>query len=501
MSSTGSQSAVLDERLGGEAGAGGFILLAATDDLGAVADTLGPLARHLVTVDRVLDGAGPGEEGAATLVSAEVPGLLIGCVATSPAGAQVIARREGELGLLFGQMPFRTLDLTETAPAARREVLLAWVSGLLAEVAGLLLEDVCQVRLSLATLRREHEDTLENFSELEKAMSYFAMPSRVAKLNLLPSGAVAALDGRDGSPSRVRQLLPVSVYGLAAVEVHLDKAPRGPGVLEVGLRLGSSTVPVRSWSVQAGQLRQGWTSFQLDRALTTREQDASLELTWRDADGRDLPLSLSHANPLSEVCAIVDRGDQLPAPLALRVWGAVPGSSLTSAGLLASLQGRAATPEESASPPIRFALGADEVGRAELLSPRDLVLDWNLISFRPEERDLLVHPVDDQICIAIVRGVSLRDVQALSALVIVDNKEANPVDFALAIVPQQASYFKPQTFLRTWTSVEPTVFTEVKGSVDLKPGAPLDLILATRITGNASATLAWAYFKRIEVVI
>jgi hypothetical protein len=351
-------------------------------------------------------------------------------------------------------------------------------------------------------VRQEHEEALERFASLEDATAGFSAPKRVSRLHLPAStaqvrlSATAAGDGRS-----VRQLMPTFAAGIAAIEIRLPGPPTGRGgSVQVDLLAGGDADPVHRWTVPAEQLREGWLRLFLDKAATSREQDATLAIAW-EADGPgSVALNLSRPLPLKEFCGVLDDGSLLSAPLALRVWGMVPGATVSEA-VLPALTARGATPgRPGPSERVRFPLAAEDLGTVGLLKPPELDPGFTVVEFRQDEADVLVHPFWGAPTVAIVRDVNVRGLEKISALAYVERGESKPVEFGLAAVTQRALYEAPGELIRTWTPAEPQVLTEVAGTVDVTRGKPVDLLLATRMLDNTDPSFAWAYFKRIEVI-
>ncbi len=100
---------------------------------------------------------------------------------------------------------------------------------------------------------------------------------------------------------------------------------------------------------------------------------------------------------------------------------------------------------------------------------------------------------------AVIRDINIRNLKRISALVLLDHKEANPVEFSLGAISHRERLTAPEALPKIWTRVEPQIFSEVQGSIDTAGDSKVDIFFATRMADDADPTVAWAFFKRIEV--
>lgn len=460
-------------------------LMPLVEALGVSTFTCGQLLNEHV-IQRADDG---------TVVSVLEPALFIGALATSKEGARTLDGAQSELELFFGQAAYEGLDLSGMAGGDQEATALRWVASRLSLVGSGLMVDVARVRQSLATLRQDHEEALERFAEIESATSHLSIPRLVSKLTYPASQARVRLQTGQGT---IRQILSTSASGLSSLEIYQDGTGQ-EGEIEILLFLGASSVAAYQWNVPTARLRSGWVRVSVDRALTSHEQDATVQVRWNGAEQSKLPLALSYPNPMTEFCAELDNGTRLHAPLALRAWGMAPGSTVMAFSVAYVAQAGEGSPKRKAVRPAQSALGSNELRDVTLLSPSDLSLGWDIVAFREDQLDILVHPIEGGSTIAIVRNVDVYEVASVSALALIEKKESNPIDFGLALVAQEATYPHPEALIQRWTRVEPLLYTEIQGTVDIKPGAPVDLILATRMADGRPADFARALFKRVEL--
>ena len=476
-----------------------FAILVAACDLPEVRALITDTGVSAQVIEDVVAQKVVQRDGASQAVAIDGSDKFVGVLTTSPQGMALVERHKQELAILLDVDV--ALDLSKAAAHSRRERVATWLVGLLSKASSTLLSDVRSVRRALVTLRVEHEETLERFSLLEASTSHFVTPQRVEKLHLAPSVASVELVPSTGEGrARLRQVLPIQALGLGAVELFLDGVPAGgQGTLTLDLLLGSSKVPAYRWVTDAKHLVKGCNVFILHQALGSRERDPVLDVSWTGPT--PISLRLSAPNPIFDFCAVVEGANLLRAPLALRAWGTVPGLRLVHGRNEASHVGARSHAGEAADP-ISFALSSSELEAAKLIHPTGLDLGWSVVDFRVPTSDILVHPLDGQTTIAMIRNVNVRGLKQLSALVHLENENASPVDFSLGAVTQKAHLSHPADLPKRWTTVGPQTFSDVAGTIDIDPDAgQFDLFLATRMHDNAKSTLAWAFFKRIEVTV
>ena len=424
---------------------------------------------------------------------------VLGSVSTSETGKVTLGSAKKELELLCIVLPYEHFCIQEDISS-----FFLWLANRSIQLSQIVLADSVRTRRAMATLRHEHEQTLESFADLESAAN-MGTARRYLKVEYLPSHAKVHL-GKLRNQS-VSQRLPVSPSGIALIELHFV-SHREPviGTMAMKLFAGGSLTPIKKWSVHVTNHPSGWYQFWLDRALIASGMDARVELTWIAAsEDTELELSLSVPSPLDEFCASNMFGTTLAAALAIKVWGAPPGSLVSTRDAICeeNEDSISTVTEYSESSSLRYALGVQELSQAKVIWPTSLQ-SFNIVEFRYDHLDLLVHPVEGGPTVAALKQLDFRSIKAISAIVLVDNKDANPIEFGLAVVRHQEVFTDPASFIKTWTTVSPLVHSEVRGTVEVGDNSDdivsYDILLAARVAGGRSANCAWAFFKRVEVV-
>ena len=423
-------------------------------------------------------------DGGGRPICVEREGDLIGVVTATPAGAEDVLTHRDVLSLLTGPAGLDHFRIDRGGAAGFGP----WLCSRIADLAAAGLKDAAQLRRSNAVLRREHDDMLERFTLLER--DYIrAVPPRVSKLDY-PAAGVGC---------RVRALvqrLPVSPMGVGVLDLKVSGvSPEAQGVLHVELFAQGRRNALQRWSLESAQLTPGWISLRAERAIATGAMEMRLELRW-DGEAAQAPLmELSTPTPLDEYAAKSDDASGAPRPLALRVWSFAPGSRLPTEDFQEGSENTGMQDEA----PLQFGLSFKEFSRTELLEPLGLDLGFSLVAFRPQVGDILVHPNASGPTVAVIRDVPIAKAKGLKAIVYVDHKKAHPVEFGLALAPSQPIDFKSAELIKSWTRVGHSVFAEAIGHVEEGVG-PYDLVMATRMVDGADPDLAWALFKKIEVI-
>jgi hypothetical protein len=443
-------------------------IVVAQADLAAISALHLPSEVAVFASSELIDRYVVQRDGAGEPEAVESPGVLLGLVSVSSTGQDELRANVGRLALFFQPDVPERVELDGASQAE----LYSWVAGQLAVRGARLLRDGAQIRRALATLREEHAEVLERFGELEAAVGAFSTPNRIQKLNYFPTRAQIVLGGVTDRPAqrRIRQRLPTSPTGLATVELHVGAPPTGDsGALKVSLFVGGDDKPAHRWVTPAGQIGSGWLRLSLERALERKDVDIALEAEWEGA-ANQISLTLGAPTPLTEYGARTDTGLNLGAPLALRVWGMVAGSRVPDhdgGGERGSIAAAAAVKGQT-----RVALASNDLEGVQMLCPEPGTAAFTLVEYRPTQLDVLVHPVNGHATVAVIRGLSARNIGALSALVVVDNKEASAaVEFGIAAVAARPVYADPEALIQQWTRVEPMLYAEVAGTVESRHAA------------------------------
>lgn len=193
---------------------------------------------------------------------------------------------------------------------------------------------------TLSTLREEWGRSARLLPEAVELLDALRLsPPRLVFASPRPVGAlpVPLRHGRNTAGAvEIVQRLPAGARGLAGLDLHLDQAPKGSGVLAVALTGVESGETLAEWRLSFGDLRSGWLSLRLPAASTRMDRLLDLRIGAIGVVTEAPRLSLAQAGLLDEYAvAPPARAVGQPAMLALRLWGGLPGLEYGAAAHLA----------------------------------------------------------------------------------------------------------------------------------------------------------------------
>jgi hypothetical protein len=361
-------------------------------------------------------------------------------------------------------------------------------------------EAIASYARELSALRARHEETQNAFAELESHVDTLELqPIRLAFENLPsdypPVGGLHV--------ATLSQKLPVDVFGLSALDVHLDSPldSASPGV-EIALRTIEDTVEHGRWRFFSDQLAAGWLSLQLPRAVGGTRRTAELVFSALDQTDR-LPL-FSVGPPLPHCAFRVQspKGPQSLGALAFRAWKGLPGVRPPSLPSLTTMNDVATGVIERRIP----------VSIIESVVPihGSWQPDFDILEPRPAVGGFLCHPgPDGLVTVAGLDGLDFSRPCLLSTTAILESDKSAPVEFAIAFSDRQEG--QVVEFINSSESrreMSDFVFSGWRQVVHGKPaflsvapklakGRPY---FATRMAEGSPQWFAWAVFSDITQV-
>ncbi|WP_353860865.1 DUF6212 domain-containing protein [Azospirillum formosense] len=193
---------------------------------------------------------------------------------------------------------------------------------------------------TLSTLREEWGRSARLPPEAVELLDALRLsPPRLVFATPRPVGALAVplRHGRIGAEAaEIVQRLPAGARGLAGLDLHLDRAPMGSGVLAIALTGVETGEILAEWRLPFGELRSGWLPLRLPAASTRMDRLLDLRIGAIGVVTEAPRLSLAQAGLLDEYAvAPPARAIGQPAMLALRLWGGLPGLEYGAAAHLA----------------------------------------------------------------------------------------------------------------------------------------------------------------------
>lgn len=386
--------------------------------------------------------------------------------------------------------------------AERRTALLEFLLGRMQREQAATLRRNAELHRSLAELRESHEATQSVMFMMSDTLARHQLPAIECALTLRPGGTTVHPSGDGRRGTSVRQRLPVSSQGLAAVALHVTMGARfGKGRLLVRLTAVESGGQLISWAIPFEHLRAGWNFLEIPTVVAGPRQTVELEARW-DGDLRAAPqLSLSGQFIGSESCPEVDGGQRLRNPLAMQIWTGLPGARRVSSAFAdpvdlqrTMLSGR------------QLLLSPATLSHARLLAPQESV-GFDVLTFKDDSRVLQLHPVAGRVSHAVVPAAIPPGTRRIAAAVATDNADGPWVEYAMMVTPTGARASFP-------TAEEPTSAPVMMTDwLALPPGTPGNLVLAleepliglgdlhvaTRVPPAMSDSYAWAQWKSVMV--
>ncbi|OYD81523.1 DUF6212 domain-containing protein [Azospirillum brasilense] len=183
---------------------------------------------------------------------------------------------------------------------------------------------------TLSTLREEWGRSARLPPEAVELLDALRLsPPRLVFATSRPVGALPVPLRHGRNPAGVGEIvqrLPAGARGLAGIDLHLDQAPKGSGVLAVALTGVETGEVIAEWTLSFAELRSGWLPLRLPVASTRMDRLLDLRIAATGVVTEAPRLSLAQAGLLDEYAvAPPARAIGQPAMLALRLWGGLPG--------------------------------------------------------------------------------------------------------------------------------------------------------------------------------
>lgn len=359
-----------------------------------------------------------------------------------------------------------------------------------------------ELHRSLSELRESHESTQSVLFMMSDTLARHQLPAIECAVTLRPGGATVHPSGDGKRGTAIRQRLPVSSQGLAAVALHVTMGARfGKGRLLVRLTALESGSQLISWAIPFEHLRPGWNFLEIPTVVAGPRQTVELEARW-DGDLRAAPqLSLSGQFIGTEGCPDMDGGPRLRNPLAMQIWTGLPGARRISSAFAdpADLQRTILSGRQ-------LLLSPATLSHTRLVAPQESV-GFDVLTFKSDGRALQLHPVAGQISHAVIPTAIPAGTRRVSAAVQTDNVEGPWVEYAMMLAPAgaRASFPTAETpisapvLMTEWVSLPPGTL----GSLILALEEPIlgvgDLHIATRVPPGMSDSYAWAQWRSVMI--
>jgi hypothetical protein len=362
--------------------------------------------------------------------------------------------------------------------------------------------------LALSAARRAYDEVHYRFSALETYFRWSGAALSKERKFIAPDEVSKGVLSTIKCVSPLRQILPVSSLGLCAIALHAQTSAAGdaPQACRIRLFLGDASQPVGDWTLDLRQAEpnQPWRSFALPAALSGIPRSAFIEVEALGEAAEHVALALGPVVANPEYC-VMDGRSHAPAtnrPLAMRLWGAPPGVSITH-GLPVHLSA------QSTPAPGPYRLQASSMRSVEALAGVD-GFDFDPVIFNSDDDSILVHPPAQGICAGVLRRIVPAGAISVSATGFVASADSEPVEFAIALVDDKTaagrrwSEFEQAPEPIVWSGWRTIAHPDRHQMSVYMPGeaqapTPLSLMMLTRMKHESGNAFAWARFTDIVI--
>jgi hypothetical protein len=362
--------------------------------------------------------------------------------------------------------------------------------------------------LELASYRHEFDRLQSSFTRLEahigrqtllgatEIFEYPADSSGVVK----PSAPTQPSEGGVQSGAGVTQYVPVDSFGFSSFSIYIKGKPKtAADPLRIALQAIETGRTYGTWHISPGQAPVGWLELALESAVDEPALSLVIAVEWPEHPD-EWALALGPPHPYREFCVRTEAGQYLPAPLALRVFGRLPGVHVqaTTSAIRPVDAPHALT---QFIPYQVYATVAQVVPRADEEKPA-------LVSYDSNIGCITVHPRSGGLITAgRINVVVPKNAWRLSAQIHLGHEQASSTQFGLLICTPQKGLFAVEALdqmtgdspgFSGWKMLSPLEKKSI--SVLLAPSRqePLAVYLATRQAPDSSPDFGWARFTKFE---
>lgn len=358
--------------------------------------------------------------------------------------------------------------------------------------------------IDLAVYRQEFERLQRSFARLEEYVSRHSLREPLVLFEYAAASArvsatrtTMGYSGESGM-RRILQRLPLDSLGVSGVALNIQHKMPTDTSLRVRLHALENDRTYAEWAVSARDAPAGWLHLALNHAIDEPalglvvivELPAELDAT---------VLGVGQPHPYEEFRARVENGESWPAPLALRVYGGLPGMRV--AGSTSALR-----PTGAMHPAVT--LVSREIYKTvhQVFPPRGD--HSNFVLYDEGLGIITVHPHES--CTMTVARLDLTapaGAWRFSAQISLEHELAKPVEFALLALPRTANTNEAAFFqsldedshsFSGWVGLTALQKKRISVFLPTTDGGGLAIYLLTRQAPETSADFAWARFAALE---
>lgn len=360
--------------------------------------------------------------------------------------------------------------------------------------------------LELATYRREFDRLQYRFSRFEEYISRQSLQRPTEIFEYPPDSlTVTETSGRAQSGEATVQAdrcliqeLPVNSCGFSSFSIYVSAKPEaGAKPLRVKLKAIETGHILGEWSIGADQVRVGWIELALSHAIDEPALSLVIMVEW-PSDATGWALALGPPHPYKEFCARTEGDEHLRSPLAMRVFGSLP-------GVRVSATTKAIRPIDAPHALAKFIPYEAYAAVVQVLPPAQ-ENKLPLVSYDREIGCITVHPHVGGLTVARMSVVVPKHSWRVSAQIYLAHERASPTQFGLLICAPRdenkelvrlSQLDTPSPSFSGWKALSP-LETKSISLLLATPEEQLLIYLVTRQAQDLSADFAWARFSKLE---
>ena len=344
-------------------------------------------------------------------------------------------------------------------------------------------------------LRKLHEDTQNAFSTVEAYLSKAKLPPiQLAFDTPIINKAIEPFEVNNSNSLILKQLLPLSSQGLAAIELHISRQySEARGDLIVSLKACEDSSVNTVWKVPYQNLSPGWLGLDLPQIELGRKRDVELIIEWQTRIGPSPNLSLSKQQPILESRAYNDTMT-LEHSLAIRLWQGLPGTRKVTSPYLIS------TNQQGQTQPQLGDLGQRAMASACEVTPNLPTDNFKHVQIFDRGARIMTHPrADGTATIAMLPYCFPATANRLTASVITNHEAAGTIEYAMAIIepevePKQALNHDLALAFSNWIAVEPNTPRELTLDLAHSVDRNCHIVIAAKFPQDSPSDFAWAHW-------
>jgi len=360
-----------------------------------------------------------------------------------------------------------------------------------------------QISLQLATLRRDYEKQMDNFTRLEEFIAKRGIKLLDLEFSYANDLAKEAINWdlwrqADGTFD-LRQRLALSSRGLAIIGLPVHQTDWGNEPIIFELWTLENQHQLYYWTVTPQQIQSDWVHLVLPKGLDGIPLTSELRIKcsrW----GAPSILQLGKPHPLPDFCLRTGDGRALSAPLAVKLWKTVSGMSVPKfVGNTVNVGGLLPNRQEAT-------VSLERMRHIRSFSQLPENLSFYPIAFWEEHSAILVHPVEGQSLIAYLPAAIQESVTKISIAIELANEKAQPMEFAAAWLepsenPEQvfqSEDFDPEMRFSGWIKISALERAWINILIPKAGGTKGDLYFASRPAPGMAGYNCWLFIRRID---